>query len=83
MSDFMGWQMNTKLPLSESIQQALEYYEKKFGRVPNVVECSQDIQPLPVLSGVAFTPIRIPKNILLVGETNENSKMGLEVEAEL
>lgn len=78
----MGWQINDiKRPLPDSIQQALEYYEKKFGRVPNVVECSQDIQPLPVLSGVAFTPIRIPKNILLVGEKNENSKMGLEVEA--
>ena len=69
MNDFMGWQISDlKRPLPDSIHQALEYYEKKFGRAPNVVECSQDIQPLPVLSGVAFTPIKIPKNILLVGE---------------
>lgn len=70
MNDLMGWQINDiKRPLPDSIQQALEYYEKKFGRAPNVVEFSMDIKPHPVLSGVAFTPIRIPKNILLVGES--------------
>lgn len=68
MTDFMGWQMNPKLPLPDSIRQALEYYEKKFGKAPNVVEFSMDIKPHPVLSGVAFTPIQIPKNIILVGE---------------
>jgi hypothetical protein len=63
---YMGWQItDMKQPLSKSIQQALEYHERKYGRVPNIVEHGK-IEP-PPLPGVRYVPIRIPPNILLVG----------------
>lgn len=66
---YMEWMItDTKKPLPESIQQALAYHEKKYGKVPNIVECSLELElPLPVLEGVVLNRISIPKNILLIG----------------
>lgn len=68
--DYMGWQINNmKLPLAESIIQAMQCYSEKYGMVPNVVECSEDIpkDQLPRFEGVIFRLISVPTNILLLG----------------
>lgn len=64
---YLGWQINNmKDPLPENIRKALEFHEKKYGRVPNVVEYSQELDR-PQMDGIRFHPVNIPKNILLVG----------------
>ena len=74
---YMLWMMTNKNnTLPQNIRLALEYHEKKYGRVPNVVEYSQKlvIEPLPVpeLESVALLPVNIPSNILYVGVRDEN-----------
>lgn len=65
---YMFWQINDmKAPLSENIRVALEHHEKKYGRVPNVVEHGKLLENLPPIPGVRYVPISIPKNLLLVG----------------
>ena len=62
----MEWMItNIKAPLPENIRQALEYYEKKYGKVPSVVEHGKDLT-MPKIDGVRYVPIRIPANILLI-----------------
>lgn len=61
----MLWQMDMKRPLPENIRQALEYHEKKYGRVPNIIEHGK-IDP-PALPGIRYTSIRIPYNLILLG----------------
>ncbi len=63
----MGWQISDMKDFAGGVQRSLEYYEKKFGRRPNVVECSKDLEVLPVIDRIRFHKIRIPKNILIVG----------------
>lgn len=64
---YMEWQINDmKLSLPENIRKALEFHEKKYGRVPNVVELSKKLEP-PSFEGISFRLINIPKNILLLG----------------
>jgi len=67
---YMEWMMlDMKTPLPENIQKALDYHQKKYGKVPNIVECSEkfEAKELPILEGVVLNRIRVPKNILLVG----------------
>lgn len=63
---WMEWMMtDMKRPLSENIKMALEHHERKYGKVPNIVEHG-DIMP-PPMYGIRFHRIRIPSNILLLG----------------
>lgn len=69
---YMGWMMDMKTPLPERVQRALEYYEKKYGRVPNVVEYSQQLNSEELaIPEVELFPINIPKNILYIGVRDE------------
>jgi len=64
---YMLWQIaDIKQPLPENIRKALEFHEKKYGRAPNIVEYSHELE-CPQMNGILFRPISIPKNILLVG----------------
>jgi hypothetical protein len=63
---YMEWMItNLKTPLPENIRQALEYYEKKYGKAPSVVEHGMK-EEMPKVPGVRYVPIRIPSNILLI-----------------
>lgn len=62
---YMLWQMDMKRPLPENVRLALEHHEKKYGKVPNVIEHGK--VELPEMPGVRYVPIRIPSNIILVG----------------
>jgi hypothetical protein len=63
---YMEWMItNLKTPLPENIRQALEYYEKKYGRVPSLIEHGMK-EEMPQVPGVRYVPIRIPANILLI-----------------
>lgn len=62
----MLWQMDMKRPLPENVRLALEHHEKRYGRVPNVIEHGSKVE-LPEMPGVRYIPIRIPNNIILVG----------------
>jgi hypothetical protein len=65
---YMLWMMtNMKAPLSENIQQALDYHTKKYGAPPNILEHSNQLSDVPNVDGVEFVSIRIPKNILYIG----------------
>jgi hypothetical protein len=78
---YMFWQINDmKAPLSESVQQALDYHKKKYGRVPNLVEHGQLLQNLPPIAGVRYMPIRIPSNFLFLGVEDQDAQILLEVE---
>lgn len=62
----MLWMItDMKKPLSDNIRQALEHHERKYGRVPNLVEHGK-IEP-PPLPGVRYVPVNVPSNILYVG----------------
>ena len=64
----MLWMMtDMKKPLSENIRYALEHHERKYGRVPNLIEHGLGLQNLPPIDGVRYVPVSIPSNILLVG----------------
>jgi hypothetical protein len=65
---YMEWMItDTKKPLSESIQQALDYHKMKYGAPPNILEHSNQLSGVPNVDGVEFVQIRIPTNILLIG----------------
>lgn len=65
---YMLWMMtNMNEPLPDNIRKALEYHQKKYGRVPNIVEYSKLIEQAPDVEKVTLKPVQIPKNILLVG----------------
>jgi hypothetical protein len=67
---YMEWMItNIKAPLPENIRQALDYHEKKYGRVPNLVEHGMK-EEMPNIEGIRYKSIRIPSNILLVGIDN-------------
>lgn len=63
---YMLWMMKMENPICENIRQALEHHEKKYGKAPNIVEYSNQLQA-PDVEKVTLKPIQIPKNILLVG----------------
>ena len=60
------WQYDIKAPMPESIRYALEHHEKKYGKVPNLIEHSNKLQDLPKIDGIRYAPVNIPANLLLL-----------------
>lgn len=70
--NYMGWQIrDMNRDFKDNVLLALEYFQKKYGQAPNIVEYSMDVKPCPLLEKVAFTPIQVPANILLIGVQDE------------
>lgn len=64
---YLAWQINDKNePLPESIQKALKYHEKKYGKVPNIVEYSDRLKDVQPIDGLRLVPVHIPFNLLLI-----------------
>lgn len=63
---YMGWQFDVKADLSAEVQRAIDFYIHKHGNPPAIIEHSDKIES-PKLP-VEFKGIRIPNNILLLGE---------------
>lgn len=84
---FMGWQMS-KAPLSDNVANAIQRYIEKYGSPPTiVVEHNPKVQlqdvPLPVGLNIVLRAERIVlPSMLLIGESNETSQMGMAVEEE-
>lgn len=83
---FMGWQMSSKMPLSDNVKLALDRYIKKYGAPPAlIVEHHPSIEfkdvVLPVGMHIVLRAEKIVlPSMLLIGETNETSQMGMEME---
>lgn len=62
------WQMDMKNKVEDEIKLALQYYIKVHGNPPSLIEYSKDLELKPPESQITYKPVRIPKNILLLGE---------------
>ena len=81
----MGWQLNLKQE-DYGISTALAHYIKKYGMPPQLLlEVSDQLEKVSLPDGMNIVQksIRVPKNIIFIGASNEQtSKMGVEVNSE-
>jgi len=78
----MGWQLNMK-DVGQSISDALQHYIKKYGQPPQILlEVSNKLEEVPLPDGmnIVVQSLRVPKNILFVGEIHEKPQMGVPLE---
>lgn len=81
----MGWQLS-KASLSENVNNAIQRYVEKYGLPSEIlVEHNPSLQfkdvPLPVGMNIVLRAQRVVlPSMLLIGESNENSQMGLEAQ---
>lgn len=60
--------MDMKNDIDEEIKRAIAYFTKLYGKPPSLVEYCKELKLKPVESQIEFKGIRIPQNILLLGE---------------
>lgn len=69
MTDFRGWQFDPKDELSKSVRDALQNYIDHNGLPEQILlETGLEEVPLPESMNIVMRSVRIPKNVLLVGE---------------
>ena len=72
----MGWQLNMKQD-NFGIPIALEHYIKKYGMPPQLLlEVSDKLEKVSLPEGMNIVQkaIRVPKNIIFIGENNATHK---------
>lgn len=69
--DYLGYQLNDAVSLSENVRQAIDVYIRKHGTPPNVLETPLKDVPLPDGMSIVVRWISLPSNIFLVGKTEE------------
>lgn len=88
VDDYMGYQLSEKASLSDNVANAIQTYIKKYGNPPTiVVEHNPALKfvdvPLPVGLRIVLRAQRVVlPSMLLIGETNENSQMGVDLESQ-
>jgi len=67
---YFGWQMDTK-NVQQSISDALQRYYAKFGLPPQIILVSDKLEevPLPENMELIVKVQRVPKNILMIGDS--------------
>ena len=69
----MGWQLNLKQD-NYGIPTALEFYIKKYGMPPQLLlEVSDKLEKVSLPDGMKIVKkaIRVPKNIIFIGSTED------------
>lgn len=64
---YILWFDSSKSPMPEKAQRAIEYYTKKFGNPPSILETSRQDDSVTGLRVVVHR-IRLPKFHFLLGE---------------
>lgn len=62
---YMLWYQN--VPVTDRVKNAIEYYQKRYGNPPSIIETPLE-EELPEGMSVVVKRVRIPKGNLLVGE---------------
>lgn len=60
--------MDMKNNIDDEIKRAIAYYIKMHGKPPSLVEYCKELKLKPIESQIEFKGVKIPQNILLLGE---------------
>jgi len=80
---YFAWQLSMK-DVNDSVSIALQRYIAKHGLPEQILlEVSDQLEPVKLPDGmnIVIRSIRVPKNIILIGETNE-AQMGVPLASE-
>jgi len=76
-SQMMGWQLSNMKQVDQGVSDALAHYIKKYGNPPQLLlEVSDKLEPVSLPDGmnIVVQSIRVPKNIIFIGQSDATHK---------
>lgn len=77
--------MSTKNSVRQEISEAVKFYISKNGFPPKILEVSDQLENVELPEGlqIVMSTHRIPKNIILIGVSDEETNIRVEAQSEL